>query len=54
MIYYKAVVIKMLLHWYNVGKIKQQKRIKSPATDLYILGNMKILPSPNIRERVDY
>ena len=54
MIYYKAVVIKTLWCWYHVGQIKQEKRIKSPATDLYILGNMKIFPLSNIRERVDY
>lgn len=33
---------------------KSNKKIKSPAKDLYILGNMKILPLSIIRERVDY
>ena len=54
MTYYKAVVIRTLWCWYHVGQIKQEKRIKSPAMDLYILGNKKILPVSNIRERVDY
>ena len=54
MTYYKAVVIKTLWCWYHVGQIKQEKKIKSPAKDLYILGNMKILPLSIIRERVDY
>lgn len=54
MTYYKAVVIKTQWCWYHVGQIKQEKRIESPAKDLYILGNMKILPLSIIRERVDY